>query len=57
VFPFYILQMLSEMGYPSPILVILEDAVFIFLHTTEDHKLNDSQLITQFNSKWQLAPF
>jgi hypothetical protein len=37
----------------TTILVILEDAVVIFLHITEDHCLNDLLHITQFSSKWQ----
>jgi hypothetical protein len=34
--PLYIWQMLWQVGYPPPILVILEDVVVIFLHITED---------------------
>jgi hypothetical protein len=55
--PFYILQMLWKVQYPQPILVILEDAVVIFLQITEVHYLNDLLHITQRSSKWQLAPF
>jgi hypothetical protein len=35
--PFYKLQMLWEVEYPPPILVILEDAGVTFLHIIEDH--------------------
>ena len=35
--PFYIRHMLLEVGYLPPVLVILEDAVVIFLHIIEYH--------------------
>ena len=56
VAPFYIQQMLWQLGYPLPILVILQHGDVIFVYITEDHKLNDS-LHTTLLSQWQLAPF
>jgi hypothetical protein len=38
-------------------LVVLEDAIVIFVHIIEDHQLNDLLHVTQFRAKWQLAPF
>jgi len=52
---FYILQMLKEAGYLSPILVIFEDAVVVLVDIIGDHQLNDSLNINQFSSKWLLA--
>ena len=52
---FYVLPMLKEVGYLSPILAIFEDVVII-LHIIVDHQLNDSLHITQFSSKWLLTP-
>jgi hypothetical protein len=51
---FYVQQMLLEEGYPSPVLVILEDRVVFFLCIVEYHLLHDLLHITQFGSKWQL---
>jgi hypothetical protein len=39
------------------VLVILEAAIVLFLHITEDYELNDLLHITQISSKWKLAPF
>jgi hypothetical protein len=47
--------MLSKEGYPTPVLVILEDGVVIFLLIIQDHYLSDSLPKTQIISKWQLA--
>jgi hypothetical protein len=47
-------QMLWQVGYPVPILVILEHAVVIFVYTIEDHKLKDS-LHTTLLAQGQLA--
>jgi hypothetical protein len=55
VTPYYIWQMLWQIGYPVPILVILEHGDVIFAYITEDHKLNDS-LHTTLLAQWQLAP-
>jgi len=38
-------------------LVILEDGLVIFVPIILKHQLNDSLHITQFSSKWQVAPF
>jgi len=32
---------LQEVGYPPPILVVLEDGVVIFVHITGDHCMNN----------------
>jgi hypothetical protein len=37
VAPFYIWQMLWEVGYPATVFFILEDGVVIFLQIIEDH--------------------
>jgi hypothetical protein len=42
---------------PLRISVNFACGIATFLHIIEDHWLNDLQHITQFSSKWQLAPF
>ena len=47
--------LLRQVGYPLPILVILEHGDVIFAYITEEHKSNDS-LHTILLAQWQLAP-
>ena len=42
---------------PPPFFAIFEDRVVMYSPNIDDHYLTDSQNITQFSSKWQLAPF
>ena len=52
--PFNIQQMFWEIGYPPPMLVILECGVVIIFQVIEYQYLNDWLHISQFSSDWQL---
>ena len=53
----FVIALTGRISIPHIFLVILEDGVVVFLRILEDTEMNDSLHITQFSSKWQLAPF